>query len=86
LMRHVGSSSKVRKGMATDSCAEKLVPKRCLSALLRTCGGFTHAQNTHLGLCDLGIPCRGRQILMAEEHLDRADIGIVPNASMTCSP
>ena len=27
------------------------------------------------GRCDLGIPCRGRQILMAKEHLDRADIG-----------
>src|SRR5258708_26750539 len=27
------------------------------------------------GGCDLGISCRGRQIVMAEEHLDRADIG-----------
>src|ERR1700674_5780604 len=26
------------------------------------------------GGCDLGISCRGRQIVMAEEHLDRADI------------
>src|SRR4051794_20786033 len=27
------------------------------------------------GGCDLGITCRGRQMLMAEQHLDRADIG-----------
>src|SRR3954471_18781000 len=27
------------------------------------------------GGCDLGIACRGRQMLMAEQHLDRADIG-----------
>src|SRR4051794_40166695 len=30
---------------------------------------------TDRGRCDLGITCRGRQMLMAEQHLDRADIG-----------